>query len=454
MPIASRNPATGETLREFPPLSGPEIEAKLTAAERAFQQHRRTSFAERARLMHVTATLLENEQDALARTITSEMGKLLAASVDEVLKCARGCRFYAERAGEFLAEHNIPGDALRSYLRYEPLGVILAVMPWNFPFWQVFRFAAPALMAGNVGLLKHAANVPQCALAIEDIFRRAGFAEGCFQALLIESEQTKAIIEDRRVKAVTLTGSERAGADVASVAARQIKKAVLELGGSDPFVVMPTADLKAAVTTAVQARMINTGQSCIAAKRFVVADQVYESFVSDFVARMKALKIGDPLDSETEVGPLANEQILKGVDTQVKTSVSAGAKLITGGRRVDRAGCFYEPTVLVNVPLDSPAAREETFGPVAAFFRARDTAEAIALANDSDFGLGASVWTNDTYEQEFFAAGIEAGMVFFNGMVASDPRLPFGGIKRSGFGRELGAEGIREFVNVKTIVVA
>ncbi|CAN5436988.1 NAD-dependent succinate-semialdehyde dehydrogenase [soil metagenome] len=454
MPIASRNPANGETLRAFSALTAVEIEAKLAAAENAFQQHRRSTWAERARLMTSAAALLESEQDALARTITSDVGKLLGASVDEVLKCARVCRFYAEHAQEFLAEQEISTDATRSYLRYEPLGVILAVMPWNFPFWQVFRFAAPALMAGNVGLLKHAANVPQCALAIEDVFRRAGFAEGCFQALLIESEQTKAIIEDPRVKAVTLTGSERAGVEVASIAARQIKKAVLELGGSDPFIVMPTADLKPALTTAVKARMLNTGQSCIAAKRFVVADQIYENFVPDFVARMKALRIGDPLDPQTEVGPLANEHILDGVHAQVKASIAAGAKLLTGGRRLERAGFFYEPTVLVDVPRDSPAAREEIFGPVAAFFRARDAAEAIAIANDTSFGLGASVWTNDADEQEFFADAIEAGMVFFNGMVASDPRLPFGGIKRSGFGRELGEQGIREFVNLKTVVVA
>lgn len=309
-------------------------------------------------------------------------------------------------------------------------------------------------MAGNVGLLKHAANVPQCALAIENIFRTAGFQEGCFQALLIENEQTRGIIEDPRVKAVTLTGSERAGADVAATAARQIKKAVLELGGSDPFIVMRSADLKAALNTAVKARMINTGQSCIAAKRFIVAHEVYDGFVSDFVAQMRALKIGDPLDPETEVGPLASEPILAGVDAQVKASVAAGAKLLTGGRRVEGPGFFYEPTVLADVPPDSPAAREEIFGPVAAFFKARDATNAMEMANDSAFGLGASAWTNDPAEQDLFAAEVEAGMVFINGMVASDPRLPFGGVKRSGYGRELGVEGIREFVNAKTVVVA
>ncbi|MDQ6625551.1 MAG: NAD-dependent succinate-semialdehyde dehydrogenase, partial [Verrucomicrobiota bacterium] len=452
MPIASHNPATGETLREFQALTAAEIETKLALAESAFQRHRRTTFADRAKLMHAAGALLEVERDALARTITSEMGKLLSAAVDEVLKCANACHFYADHAGTFLAEQNLRTDATRSYIRYEPLGAILAVMPWNFPFWQVFRFAAPALMAGNVALLKHAANVPQCALAIEDIFRRAGFEEGCFQALLIETEQTRQIIDDPRVKAVTLTGSERAGAEVASAAARQIKKAVLELGGSDPFIVMPSADLQAALETAVKARMINSGQSCIAAKRFIIADAIYERFISDFAAKMKALRVGDPLDPATEVGPLANEQILAGVDAQVKASIEAGAKLLAGGKRVERAGCFYEPTVLADVPLSAPAAREEIFGPVAAFFRVANANEALTVANESAFGLGASVWTKDGAEQQFFASGIEAGMVFINAMVASDPRIPFGGIKRSGYGRELGAEGIREFVNAKSVV--
>ncbi len=454
MPIASHNPATGETLREFQALTAAEIETKLALAESAFQRHRRTTFADRAKLMHAAGALLEVERDALARIITSEMGKLLSAAVDEVLKCANACHFYADHAATFLAEQNLRTDATRSYIRYEPLGAILAVMPWNFPFWQVFRFAAPALMAGNVALLKHAANVPQCALAIEDIFRRAGFEEGCFQALLIETEQTRQIIDDPRVKAVTLTGSERAGAEVASAAARQIKKAVLELGGSDPFIVMPSADLQAALETAVKARMINSGQSCIAAKRFIIADAIYERFISDFAAKMKALRVGDPLDPATEVGPLANEQILAGVDAQVKASIEAGAKLLAGGKRVERAGCFYEPTVLADVPLSAPAAREEMFGPVAAFFRVANANEALTVANESAFGLGASVWTKDGAEQQFFASGIEAGMVFINAMVASDPRIPFGGIKRSGYGRELGAEGIREFVNAKSVVIA
>ncbi|HEX8279781.1 MAG TPA: NAD-dependent succinate-semialdehyde dehydrogenase, partial [Chthoniobacterales bacterium] len=451
---ASVNPSTGELLRDFPALSEHEIEDRLAAADRAFQEYRRTTFAERASCLGRAAALLLSEQESLARTITLEMGKLFAASKEEIAKCASGCRFYAENAERFLRDSAIESASARSYVRYQPLGPILAIMPWNFPFWQVFRFAAPALMAGNVCLLKHAANVPQCALAIEDIFRRAGFPEGAFQTLLIETDQARAAIEDPRVAAVTLTGSERAGAEVASAAARQIKKSVLELGGSDPFIVMPSAHFRDALETGVKARMINTGQSCIAAKRFIVSHEYYDGFVPRFAEMMKTLRVGDPLDPATEVGPLANEQILRGVDAQVQASVACGAKLLTGGKRLERAGFFYAPTVLADVPPDAPAAREEVFGPVAAFFRARDREEAVAIANDSPFGLGASVWTSDAREQEFFARELNSGMVFFNSMVASDPRLPFGGVKRSGFGRELGAEGIREFVNVKTVVVA
>jgi succinate-semialdehyde dehydrogenase/glutarate-semialdehyde dehydrogenase len=454
MPIASINPTTGKTLKEFAAIDSARVEEKLATATRAFETHRRTSFAQRAERLNAAANLLEQEQDRLARIMTLEMGKLLHAAGDEITKCVRGCRFYAENAAQFLADHDVLTDATRSYVRYQPIGPVLAIMPWNFPFWQVFRFAAPALMAGNVALLKHAANVPQCALAIEDLFRRAGFEEGIFQTLLIETEQTRSIIDDPRVKAVTLTGSERAGSEVASAAARQIKKSVLELGGSDPFIVMPSAHLETTIKTGVAARIQNTGQSCIAAKRFILADEIYDQFVSEFVARMRALKIGDPLESSTEIGPLATEAILKGVDEQVQKSIAAGAKLLTGGSRIERAGFFYEPTVLANIPRNSPAYREELFGPVACFFRAADAAEAIEIANGSSFGLGASAWTNDPAEQEFFSQAIEAGMVFINSMVASDPRLPFGGAKRSGFGRELGVEGIREFVNIKTVSVA
>ena len=454
MPIASINPTNGETLKEFTALDSRQIEDRLAKADRAFETYRRTSFADRANWLTQAANLLEQEKARLARIMTLEMGKLLRAAEEEITKCVKGCRFYAENAERFLAEQEIPTETARNYVRYEPMGPILAIMSWNFPFWQVFRFAAPALMAGNVVLLKHAANVPQCALAIEDIFRRGGFPDGVFQTLLIETERVRSLIEDPRIKAVTLTGSERAGSDVASAAARQIKKSVLELGGSDPFILMPSADLEAALKTGVAARIQNTGQSCIASKRFVVAEQVYDRFVADFVAKMESLRIGDPLDLATEIGPLASEAILKGVDEQVQKSIAAGARLLTGGKRIDRSGFFYEPTVLAEIPRESPAYREEIFGPVACFFRVKDAAEAIEIANDSSFGLGASAWTSDPAEKELFARELEAGMVFINSMVASDPRLPFGGAKRSGFGRELGAEGIREFVNIKTVSVA
>jgi succinate-semialdehyde dehydrogenase/glutarate-semialdehyde dehydrogenase len=454
MPIASINPTNGETLKTFAALDSRQIEDRLAKADGAFETYRRTAFAERANWLNEAANLLEREKAELARIMTLEMGKLLRAAEEEIIKCVKGCRFYADNAERFLAEQEISTETARNYVRYEPIGPVLAIMPWNFPFWQVFRFAAPALMAGNVVLLKHAANVPQCALAIEDIFRQAGFPAGVFQTLLIETEAIRGLIDDPRIKAITLTGSERAGSEVASAAARQIKKSVLELGGSDPFILMPSADLEAALKTGVAARIQNTGQSCIASKRFIVAEQVYERFVADFVAKMRSLKIGDPLDPGTEIGPLATEAILKGVDEQVQKSIAAGAKLLTGGKRIDRPGFFYEPTVLADIPRESAAYSEEIFGPVACFFRAKDAAAAIEIANDTSFGLGASAWTNDPAEKELFARELEAGMVFINSMVASDPRLPFGGAKRSGFGRELGAEGIREFVNIKTVSVA
>jgi succinate-semialdehyde dehydrogenase/glutarate-semialdehyde dehydrogenase len=454
MPIASINPATGERLKEFSAFTELEIEKRVQQAERAFDHHRREPFPKRALLLMAAASLLEQEKKNFARTITLEMGKLFGAALEEVEKCARGCRFYAENAERFLEDEPALTAAARSYVHYEPLGPVLAVMPWNFPFWQVFRFAAPALMAGNVGLLKHAANVPQCALAIEEIFCRSGFDEGVFQTLLIESKQVEKVIVDPRVKAVTLTGSERAGSAVASSAAREIKKVVLELGGSDAFIVMPSADFESALSTAVKARTINSGQSCIAAKRFFIADQVYDNFVRQFVEKMRALRIGDPFDETTEIGPLATEQILNGVHEQVQKSIAMGAKLLTGGNRIHGPGLFYEPTVLVDVPKESPAYREEVFGPVASIFRVRDAAEAIETANDSLFGLGASAWTNERDEQQLFASELESGMVFINAMVASDPRLPFGGAKRSGFGRELGAHGIREFTNIKTIWIS
>ena len=439
MAIASINPATGEKLKEFSAFDDAEIEKRLSRAEKAFKSYRRTTFTERAELLHAVSELLFQETKTFAEIITLEMGKLFRDSVAEIEKCARGCRFYAENGARFLEEEPAQTDAAESYVEYQPLGAVLAVMPWNFPFWQVFRFAAPALIAGNVGLLKHASNVSQCALAIEEIFCRAGFEEGVFQTLLIEPEQVEKLIADARVKAVTVTGSEKAGAAVASAAAREIKKSVLELGGSDAFIVMPSADFESALSTAVKARTINTGQSCIAAKRFIIADEIYERFLQQFVERMRALKVGDPMDPETELGPLATEQILRGVDDQVQKTIAQGAKLLTGGNRIHGPGFFYEPTVLVDVPKESPAYREEIFGPVAAVFRVSDADAAVELANDTTFGLGSSAWTKDRKEQKLFASELDSGMVFINAMVASDPRLPFGGVKRSGFGRELGA---------------
>src|SRR5256714_2067159 len=454
MAIASINPATGKLSNRFDPHTNGEIESALDGAVSAFEKHRRSSFAERAAKLQRAAEMLEKDREHFARLITTEMGKLLRGSIDEIEKCAHGCRFYAEHGEKFLSEQIVSSDAGRSYVRYEPLGAILAIMPWNFPFWQVFRFAAPALMAGNVGLLKHASNVPQCALAIEEIFRDAGFGPGVFQTLLIENETVEKIICDPRVKAVTLTGSERAGSAVASSAGREIKKSVLELGGSDPFIVMPSARLDDALSTGVKSPMVNSGQSFIAAKRFIIADAIYEKYVAQFVERMKKLKIGDPREETTEVAPLSSEHILRGVDDQVQKSVAAGAKILCGGKRAAGLGYFYEPTVLAEIPKSAPAYREEVFGPVALFFRARDRNEAVAIANDSNFGLGASVWTNDAAEQEFFSHELQSGMVFVNAMVASDPRVPFGGVKRSGYGRELGTEGIREFVNIKTVWIS
>ncbi len=450
--IASINPATGETLRTFEPLTESQIEDKLARADRAFREYRRTSLADRVRWLHVAAEILESEKRALGRIMTLEMGKPIVAARAEAAKCALACRYYAEHGARLLADEPVD-RAGRSFIRYQPIGPVLAVMPWNFPFWQVFRFAAPALMAGNVGLLKHASNVPQCALAIEYVIRRAGFPADVFQALLIESKQVGRVLDDARVKAVSLTGSEAAGAQVASHAGRQIKKSVLELGGSDPFIVMPTADLERAVRTAAEARCINNGQSCIAAKRFIVDRQIADEFERGFVAAMEAMKIGDPMDESTQIGPLATPAILEGLDEQVRRSVQLGARVLTGGKRLDRPGNYYAPTVLADAPTDSPAYREELFGPVAVLFRADGIEDAIRLANDTEFGLGASAWTNDATEQQRFIDEIEAGMVFINGMVASDPRLPFGGVKRSGYGRELSGYGIREFQNIKTVRV-
>ncbi len=385
--------------------------------------------------------------------MTLEMGKPLRAAIQEAEKCAAGCRYYAENGTRFLADDASRQAGASAIVRYEPLGPVLAVMPWNFPFWQVFRFAAPALMAGNVGLLKHASNVPQCALAIEYIFRRAGFPEGVFQTLLIGSDRIERVINDPRICAVTLTGSVGAGSSVAAAAGKAIKKSVLELGGSDPFIVMPSAELDTAVKTAVQARTINNGQSCIAAKRFIAHRAIADEFERRFVERMAALKVGDPLDETTDIGPLATEEVLLSLAGQVRRTVEMGGRLLLGGKRVKRPGFFFEPTVLSDLPSESPACREEMFGPVAALFRANSIEEAIRIANDTEFGLGSCIWTNDETERDLYIDQIQAGLAFVNGMVASDPRLPFGGIKRSGYGRELSHHGILEFVNVKTVVI-
>lgn len=453
MPIASTNPATGETVKTFESLTRDQIDAKLDLAVEAWAAHRRTTFEQRAELMRHAADLLDAEDDRLGRLMTLEMGKPVEAAVAEVAKCAAACRYYADHAVRFLADESAPSADGQARIVYQPIGVVLAVMPWNFPFWQVFRFLAPALMAGNCGLLKHSSNVPQCALAIEDIICRAGFAKGVFQTLLIGSAEVDSIIEDPRVAAVTLTGSEGAGRSVGAAAGRSLKKAVLELGGSDPFIVMPSASLGSAIDTAVKARMINNGQSCIAAKRFIVHRSVYDAFIEKFVERVKAVKIGDPMILTTELGPLATAAIRDELDAQVQKTISAGARALCGAKPVEGPGYYYEPTVLVDIPDDSPADTEEFFGPVASVWKVQDIDEAIAIANSTKFGLGSSVWTTDYDEIDRFVAEIEAGMVFVNGMVASEATLPFGGVKSSGYGRELGVFGIREFVNIKSVKV-
>jgi succinate-semialdehyde dehydrogenase / glutarate-semialdehyde dehydrogenase len=453
MAIATINPATGETLQTFNPLTSAEIEQKLQLAVTAFRAERKTSFAERARRMLRAAEILERDKEKFAKLMTLEMGKPYKAAIGEAVKCTTACRYYAENAEKFLADEVIDTGSGKSFIRYLPIGPVLAVMPWNYPFWQVIRFAAPALMAGNVGLLKHASNVPQCAVAIEKLFLEAGFPAGAFQTLLIGSGQVDAILSDPRVMAATLTGSEQAGIEVGVSAAKRIKKVVLELGGSDPFIVMPSADLDAAVATAVEARVLNNGQSCIAAKRFIVAEPIAAEFEKKFIQRMENLRIGDPFDEKTELGPLATADAVKSLDADVQKSVKAGAKLLTGGKPLKLPGNYYAPTVLTNIPKDSPAYGEEFFGPVALLFRVNNIDEAICLANDVRFGLGASAWTNDDRERERFINELESGMVFINKMVASDPRIPFGGVKSSGHGRELSANGIREFMNIKTVSI-
>ncbi len=451
MGIASINPTNNEVIRRFEPLTDEQIEKKLQLASEAFRKHRRTSFSERAKWMAQAAEVLEKEADRFGRIMTLEMGKTLESARSEAVKCATACRYYVENTERFLADEEVRTNATKSFIHYQPIGPVLAVMPWNFPFWQVFRFAAPALMAGNVGLLKHASNVPQCALAIEEIFREAGFAEGVFQALLIGADKVQKVLNDPRVVAATLTGSGPAGSKVASEAGSNIKKTVLELGGSDPFIVMTSADMDEAAQTAVRARVINNGQSCIAAKRFFVAEAIAKEFTEKFVAGMQRLRIGDPMLSTTDLGPLATPQIASDLEKQVGELIKGGARVLMGGKRIAGPGNFFEPTVITDIQTGTPAYYEELFGPVAMLFVVHDASEAIRLANDSPFGLGASAWTNDPEEQELFVDEIESGMVFINGMVASDPRIPFGGVKQSGYGRELGLYGIREFVNAKTV---
>ncbi|PWU10882.1 MAG: NADP-dependent succinic semialdehyde dehydrogenase [Terriglobia bacterium] len=451
MAIATINPATGELLRSFEPLTDEQIEAKLRLAAGTFPSFRRLSFAERAAMMSKAGDILESGKEEFGRLMTTEMGKTFRSAVDEAAKCAWACRYYAENAERFLADEIVETNARKSYIRYQPLGLVLAVMPWNFPFWQVFRFIAPSLMAGNVGLLKHASNVPQCALQIEEILKRAGFPEGAFQTLLIGARQVERVLADERVAAATLTGSEGAGVEVGVSAARRIKKTVLELGGSDPFIVMPSANLDEAVSWAVKARIVNNGQSCIAAKRFIVAEPIADEFERCFVAKMNALAVGDPMDAKTDLGPLSTADAVTTLQADVDATVKAGARVLTGGKPADRPGNYYAPTVLTDIPKDSPGYKEELFGPVACVFRVKDVDEAIRVANDCRFGLGASAWTNDPEERERLINEIEAGMVFINKMVASDPRMPFGGVKWSGHGRELGVHGIREFTNIKTV---
>ncbi len=451
MGIASINPATGETIKTFEALTQQALEDKLNLAHHQFLTYRRTSFEARSIWLTQAATILEAERDRVAKLITLEMGKPIQAAIAEVEKSASVCRFYADHAAQFLADAPVETNASNSFIRYQPLGVILAVMPWNFPFWQVFRFAAPALMAGNVGLLKHASNVPQSALAIEEILIRAGFPDGAFQTLLIGADRVAEIVSDDRIKAATLTGSEPAGAALAATAGKHLKKVVLELGGSDPFIVMPSANLDAAVDAAVAARMINNGQSCIAAKRFILADAIADRFLDRLVQQYEALKVGDPMLAETQIGPLATPGILKDLDQQVKTSIQQGATCLIGGEPMHSRGNYYPPTILTDIANGNIAEHDEFFGPVALVFRVRDLDGAIERANNSPFGLGASAWTQNQTERDRLITEIESGSVFINSMVKSDVRLPFGGIKRSGFGRELGKEGIHEFVNIKTV---
>ncbi len=449
--MKSINPATGEMISEYREHSAPEVEKILNDVHSTWKTWKDSSFDMRSELMKNAAHILRERKENLSLLMTMEMGKLLRESMAEIEKCALVCDFYANHAAEMLADELIASDASRSFVTFQPLGVILAVMPWNFPFWQVFRFAAPAMMAGNAVALKHASNVPGCAMAIEEIFYDAGFPQDLFRSLLIPSSQVEAVISNPKIIAATLTGSEAAGSQVASTAGKHLKKMVLELGGADPFIVLEDADLESAVKTAVTARMINQGQSCIAAKRFIVMSAISRQFESALKSAFEALRIGDPLDPGTHVGPLSRPDLVDEIEQQVNASIAAGARLVTGGRRPDRIGCYYEPTILADVIKGMPVYSQETFGPVVSLITVQDEAEAILVANDSDFGLGGCVWTRDLQRGEEIARKVDTGAMFVNGMTKSDPRLPFGGIKKSGYGRELASYGIKEFVNIKTI---
>lgn len=450
--IKSINPFTAKLLAEFQSLSEEDIEKKLSAGSVAFSNWKETAFMERTQLMNNAARVLKDNREKYARIISLEMGKVLKESLAEVDKCALVCEYYAGNAELFLQPEEIDlPDGAKAKVIHQPLGIILAVMPWNFPFWQVFRFAAPTLMAGNVAVLKHASNVPQCSLAIEEVFAEAGFSEGTFQSLLIDSEATTKLIEDHRIKAVTLTGSEKAGSSVAAAAGKHIKKSLLELGGSDPFIVLRDADIQKAAETAVKGRMINFGQSCIAAKRFIIVEEVYEVFLAHFVEHFRNLKQGDPMENDSDFACMARPDLAKELYDQVDKSVKAGATLLYGGEKPEEGSALFHPVILTDIPTTAPAYSEELFGPVATIFKVKNEADAIALANDSEFGLGASIWSGDKEKAEKLAGKIESGAVFINAMVASNPHLPFGGVKKSGFGRELGRYGILEFVNSKTV---
>lgn len=450
--MKSLNPATGEVLKTFDAYTNDQVDAILIKADEGFLAHKKTSFSDRKNKMKNAARILLDKKGELASLMVLEMGKPIAAAISEIEKCADLCEYYADHAEKFLQDKHIESDFQESYVRYLPIGAVLAVMPWNFPFWQVFRFAVPALMAGNVGLLKHASNVPQCALAIEKIFKDAGFTEGAFQTLLIESKDVERIIADDRVRAVTLTGSEKAGQSVARQAGQNIKKSVMELGGSDPFIVMPSADLSKAVNWAVKGRVQNNGQTCIAAKRFIVHEDIYDDFRAQLIEKFEALKVGNPMDEDSDIGPLATESIRKDLDEQVKESIEKGATKLCGATVVEGDGYYYQPGLLENIPKDSPAYSEELFGPVGLLFRFSDLTEAVEIANDTRFGLGSVIYSQEENDINYAIDNLDAGATFINGIVASNPRLPFGGVKYSGYGRELSIEGLLEFMNTKTIV--